>query len=345
MEHPTLGFDEAAAPETGLCQCGCGKPAPIAQRNNKKRGWVKGQPIKYIWGHGRADPRKAVRPGRQPTLFVKAGNRFGRGVVIEPEIRIPDSSSTGSRRGARLRCDCGNEYEATISSLLNGNTQSCNCLAIESARRTGPGKGRPVTDRTGQKHGMLTVIRLAGIEDGHAQWLCRCDCGNEPTLPARRLTSVGNCGCQLTAAGGRSAPKGGRRPGEAARLNVFRQYWKNADARGYAWELTEDDFDRLTSSDCFYCGTPPGNTFSTGHYANAGFVYNGIDRINNDLGYFVGNVHPCCSTCNIAKRAMSFDDFMAWIGRLVAHNLFQPGQLPSAAIKPALRVVQDAGTA
>lgn len=35
----------------GLCQCGCGQPAPIAPRNYHGRGIVKGQPFRYIHGH------------------------------------------------------------------------------------------------------------------------------------------------------------------------------------------------------------------------------------------------------------------------------------------------------
>lgn len=34
-----------------LCECGCGKPAPIAKRSNKQLGHVKGQPIRFIVGH------------------------------------------------------------------------------------------------------------------------------------------------------------------------------------------------------------------------------------------------------------------------------------------------------
>jgi hypothetical protein len=40
-----------------LCECGCGKPSPIASVTNKKRGWVKGQPLRFIQGHnGRLRP-------------------------------------------------------------------------------------------------------------------------------------------------------------------------------------------------------------------------------------------------------------------------------------------------
>lgn len=36
---------------TGLCECGCGEPAPIATYTNRRYGWVKGQPKRYIHGH------------------------------------------------------------------------------------------------------------------------------------------------------------------------------------------------------------------------------------------------------------------------------------------------------
>lgn len=41
----------------GLCECGCGQPAPIAPFSNKKRGWVKGQPLRFVHGHNRVPNR------------------------------------------------------------------------------------------------------------------------------------------------------------------------------------------------------------------------------------------------------------------------------------------------
>jgi hypothetical protein len=35
----------------GLCECGCGGKAPIAKGTNRKRGYVKGQPQRFIFGH------------------------------------------------------------------------------------------------------------------------------------------------------------------------------------------------------------------------------------------------------------------------------------------------------
>lgn len=37
----------------GYCHCGCGRKTTIASRNRARRGQIKGQPIKYISGHGK----------------------------------------------------------------------------------------------------------------------------------------------------------------------------------------------------------------------------------------------------------------------------------------------------
>lgn len=33
-------------------------------------------------------------------------------------------------------------------------------------------------DLSGNKYGLLTVIKRVGTRNGKAEWLCRCDCGN-----------------------------------------------------------------------------------------------------------------------------------------------------------------------
>lgn len=57
-EQLTLAF--------GFCHCGCGGGAPVAKQNHTVRGWVKGQPMRFIRGHGNrkhhtAEDRKAAR--------------------------------------------------------------------------------------------------------------------------------------------------------------------------------------------------------------------------------------------------------------------------------------------
>lgn len=53
-------------------------------------------------------------------------------------------------------------------------------------------------DITGQKYGRLTALkRVENDAHKHAQWLCKCDCGNEVVVLKNSLTSgrTRSCGC------------------------------------------------------------------------------------------------------------------------------------------------------
>ena len=145
-------------------------------------------------------------------------------------------------------------------------------------------------------------------------WLCRCDCGVERVVrgAALRCGQSRSCGCY------RDEKTSGRRAlphGEGSFRKTLGSMKRAARVRSLAWELEDDDVRRLTKEDCHYCGVPPSNTAyanrSTGEY-----VYNGLDRVDNNRGYLIDNVVPCCYVCNNAKRSLSLDDFRAWAGRL-----------------------------
>lgn len=40
-----------------FCSCGCGRLAPLAKRNDSRRGYIKGKPVCFIRGHGRGNLR------------------------------------------------------------------------------------------------------------------------------------------------------------------------------------------------------------------------------------------------------------------------------------------------
>ena len=46
---------------------------------------------------------------------------------------------------------------------------------------------------------------------------------------------------------------------------------------------------------------------------NSTYIYNGIDRIDSDKGYKIGNVVSCCKQCNYAKGKQSQPNFIEWI--------------------------------
>lgn len=56
-----------------------------------------------------------------------------------------------------------------------------------------------VNEYIGNKYGRLTVVEYLGMIDGKRKYLCRCDCGNERTLPIYDLKSghTKSCGCLM----------------------------------------------------------------------------------------------------------------------------------------------------
>ena len=56
---------------------------------------------------------------------------------------------------------------------------------------------RKAVDMTGERYGLLTVIERAGsTKDSKPLWRCKCDCGNEATLPRSALIhGQRSCGC------------------------------------------------------------------------------------------------------------------------------------------------------
>lgn len=82
--------------QTGLCQCGCGRPTTIAKRNRPAQGHIKGEPLPLLPGHSRARP--ARREPSQPGHLVCA-----RCDSEKPEDEFPLEAQRG-RYPYCLRC-------------------------------------------------------------------------------------------------------------------------------------------------------------------------------------------------------------------------------------------------
>ena|ERR1035437_8460970 len=77
--------------------------------------------------------------------------------------------------------------------------------------------------------------------------------------------------------------------------------------RGHDWNLTFDEFSKLIEKDCYYC---------EGFFGKS-FTGSGLDRINNDLGYSIDNVLPCCSFCNsLRSNLMTVEETKAVVNLL-----------------------------
>ena len=73
-------------------------------------------------------------------------------------------------------------------------------------------------------------------------------------------------------------------------------------------ELETNDFLKLSSNNCYYCGCKPSNKLK-----NKGkliLVYSGLDRVDSSIKeHSNDNCIPCCKSCNIIKHGQSLEDF------------------------------------
>jgi hypothetical protein len=70
---------------SGLCQCGCGERTNLAKRTRTNDGWVKGQPIRYLYGHHRRG-----RTGERASRW-KGGRKNSNGYVMIFSPNHPNS--------------------------------------------------------------------------------------------------------------------------------------------------------------------------------------------------------------------------------------------------------------
>ena len=104
--------------------------------------------------------------------------------------------------------------------------------------------------------------------------------------------------------------------GDVAKNALVSNYRNGARSRGIAFDLTHEECEALFRQNCHYCGTEPNQLLRTGTKRQYTITYNGIDRMDNGVGYVSGNVVSCCKTCNSAKGDLSMEEFRAWIARI-----------------------------
>lgn len=180
---------------------------------------------------------------------------------------------------------------------------------------------QPTQDLTGRVFGRLTVISRAP-RPAHTKptygacWLCKCSCGNEKVISSSNLRSGRATSCRCYHRELLSKP-----PGVAAFNAVLSTTRAAARRRNLEWSLTDEQLHELLKSNCHYCGSSPEN----GGYKSkrTRMLHNGIDRVNNKIGYTIDNSVSCCHTCNRAKSNMSVEDFHNWIARLVMYTMQQ----------------------
>jgi 5-methylcytosine-specific restriction endonuclease McrA len=102
--------------------------------------------------------------------------------------------------------------------------------------------------------------------------------------------------------------------------SMFNHVKFGAKKKGLKFDLTRDEVNELVSGNCYYCGVGPSNKHRTSSMEKMVFLYNGVDRQNNLLGYVKDNVVSCCWRCNCAKGKLTLVEFKNWLTRIKDRN-------------------------
>lgn len=86
----------------------------------------------------------------------------------------------------------------------------------------------------------------------------------------------------------------------------YHEYKKSAKRRNLTFNLIESDCLQYFNTLCYYCNNPIKGI--------------GIDRVDNEIGYELSNLVPCCYRCNIMKHTSNQEDFINQI-KLILNNL------------------------
>ena len=164
---------------------------------------------------------------------------------------------------------------------------------------------------SGMTFGELDVIRdsMKRSSCGAVVWECLCSCGClvgrvGATLSGGRSRSCGHLKVSPAAIAKRSIK---RRIEDAPIREYFRNYRASARTRKLDFVLTYEQFQELVTKNCYYCGDNP-NLLMESRFDKK--LLNGIDRMDNSLGYSLANCVPCCRVCNKIKSAMGHDSFI-----------------------------------
>lgn len=186
----------------------------------------------------------------------------------------------------------------------------------------------------GQVFGYWTITAFLGykpygLSKIRPVFSCQCSCGliREQIVHNVLNGNSKSCGCakfdrehRYTTAYGMANAK-----------IVYRSYIRGAKNRSLDFNLTFEEFVELTTKNCFYCNAAQGNVQNMLYPASAGikaglpqmngpFIYNGLDRRDNDIGYNLHNCVPSCFQCNRSKNECKEDEFLLWINEAYKHS-------------------------
>lgn len=251
---------------------------------------------------------KPLSRSAQVRRINRIGMRYGLLTVVAEGP--PKSTPKGRHTTWVCRCECGKVTQGFETCNLP-HKKSCGCLNTVNKY-----------DFTGRRFGRLVVISRAPnciyVGNVNKAWECQCDCGNVAVIAgiSLRTGSTKSCGCYRRERGYLGIPD------EASFNILFGSYSRQARKRDIEFSLTKEQFRSLSVSQCYYCGVVPSQQIGPNRRSkntlSQPYIYNGVDRKDNSIGYTTGNCVAACGPCNVMKMTLSVEEFISTCHRVAA---------------------------
>lgn len=214
----------------------------------------------------------------------------------------------GNTKKYICRCACGTIKQRYIQDLKKRHYSSCGC--INSRRKE---------IQEGKRLGFWTI----GIYDHlKGQYFCTCVCGTQKYVRTHNLKngSSKSCGCKTIILRNKTKDIRADIIGVTTKIkSLYKIYKNNAEKNDREFCITIEQFSELIKQNCGYCNRKPYSCVAWGKSkkdkinSKHKLLYNGIDRIDNNLGYSLPNIITCCKVCNYAKRNMPHEEWISWL--------------------------------
>ncbi len=197
------------------------------------------------------------------------------------------------------KCTCGNIKIYPTNYLKKVSSCGCNMKNY-------------IRDYSGKTHNSLKILNFEGKNKYNCLlYKIECKCGKYFVAEANDILSskIRSCGCRFYNKLTKKQIK------NSLISCAYSGYKMSARSRKIKFDIDKATFESYILKNCEYCGSGPSNIKKVKHFSQV-LCYNGLDRVDNKIGYQVDNIKTCCKNCNLAKRQMTLNEFYQWINRL-----------------------------
>lgn len=213
----------------------------------------------------------------------------------------------------RCKCVCGNERLVTEHGLRKNKVKSCGCYKIINIG--------------GKRIGRLVVQDKYEKRGDKYYWLVKCDCGKEAWKSGESLRkgNTQSCGCWLIES--RYVDKNHDRTDLMLGMLYKKLVSRHKKISNSPDVISYQQYKKIVFDRCYYCNSTGLSIIRDVRKEKKGRVFitenvlqiNGVDRMDNALGYTRINSIACCKVCNVAKHVQDIRSFKKWVISIYNH--------------------------